>query len=154
MQDNYRNICKIARDVAGRTQERWAELIGVSVESVRQYESGKTMPSDDVVLRMAEVSGDQIICYWHLLNKSRVAASLLPEVKATSLPQAVLQLINRMRLFGERHLADRLMEIAEDGKIDELEAGPFSQIMAELGEIVEAAMTLKFAKGDRDEDFS
>ena len=26
MQDNYRNICKIARTHAGMTQERWAEF--------------------------------------------------------------------------------------------------------------------------------
>lgn len=27
MQDNYRNICKIGRQTAGMTQERWAEAI-------------------------------------------------------------------------------------------------------------------------------
>ena len=154
MQENYRNICKIARTTAGLTQERWAEVIDVSVESVRLYESGKNMPSDDVVLRMAEVSGHRLICYWHLLNKSRVAADLLPEVSDTPLPQAVLQLICRMRRFGEKHLADRLMEIAEDGRVDELEKEQFDQILEELGEIIQAAMTVKFAKGDKDEDFS
>ena len=90
MQDNYRNICKIARETAERTQERFAEMIGVSVEAVRQYEADKIMPSDEVVTRMIEVSGMPVLGYWHLLNKSRVASELLPEVERLPLPQAVI----------------------------------------------------------------
>lgn len=51
------------------TQERFAEALDISVESVRQYESDKIMPSDDVVTRMVEISGQPVIGYWHLLNK-------------------------------------------------------------------------------------
>lgn len=42
------------------TQERFAEALDISVESVRQYESDKIMPSDDVVTRMVEVSGQPV----------------------------------------------------------------------------------------------
>ena len=145
MQDNYRNICKIGRTTAGMTQERWAEALDYSVESVRLCEAGKMMPSDDVVARMVEVSGLQVLGYWHLLNKSRMAAQILPEVESTPLPQAVIQLILRVRDFSEQHT--RLLEIAADGRIDNLERPAFDAIVKELDDVVQAAMQLKYAEG-------
>lgn len=148
MQDNYRNICKIARQTAGLTQERFAEALDISVEAVRQYESEKIMPSDDVVTRMIEISSQPVLGYWHLLNKSRVAADILPEISECSLPQAVIQLICRIRDFGERHRTDDLMDIAADGRIDDTERELFNSIVAELDSVVQAAMTVKYAKGE------
>lgn len=147
MQENYRNICKIGRSAAGMTQERWAEAIDYSVESVRLCEAGKMMPSDDVVLRMIEVAGMPVLGYWHLLNKSRMAAMILPEVESTPLPQAVIQLILRIRDFAERHRTDKLMEIAADGYIDKTEREDFDAIVAELEGVVQAALQLKYAEG-------
>ena len=37
MESDSRNIYKTARRIAGMTQERWAEAIGVCAESVRNY---------------------------------------------------------------------------------------------------------------------
>lgn len=145
MQDNYRNICKIGRTTAGMTQERWAEALDYSVESVRLCEAGKMMPSDDVVARMVEVSGLQVLGYWHLLNKSRMAAQILPEVESTPLPQAVIQLILRVREFSEQHT--KLLEIAADGRIDNLERPAFDAIVKDLDDVVRAAMQLKYAEG-------
>lgn len=152
MQDNYRNICKIARQTAGLTQERFAEALDVSVESIRLYETGKGMPSDEVVTRMIEVAGMPVLGYWHLLNKSRIAADILPEVQECSLPQAVIQLICRMREFGQRHRTDTLMDIAADGKIDDGERPEFDAVVNELGEIVKAAMQLRYAQGGESHD--
>lgn len=147
MQENYRNICKIARQTAGLTQERFAEQLDVSVESIRLYENERGMPSDDVVTRMIEVSGMPVLGYWHLLNKSRIAADILPELQECSLPQAVIQLICRMRDFGNKHRHDTLMDIAADGRIDETERPEFDAIVDELSEIVKAAMQLRYAQG-------
>ena len=93
MDSQSRNIYKNARIAAGLTQERWAEHLGVSADSVRKYESGERMPGDDVVLTMAEVSGQLILPYWHLTRKSRVAAAILP-VAATSLIGSLASVIN------------------------------------------------------------
>lgn len=151
MQYTCTNIYKTARQTAGLTQERWAEVLGISVESVRLYESTRGLPSDEVVARMAEVAVMPVLCYWHLKHKSAVANDILPDVDQVDLPRAVLQLICRMRRFGEKHLTDKLMEIAEDGRVDEFERAQFDQIVEELGEIIQAAMTVKFAKGGQDD---
>ena len=161
MQHNYHNISQTGRRIAGMTQERWAEALDISVESVRLYESGRGMPSDDVATRMAEVSGAPVLGYWHLLNKSRVAADLLPQgdsaldevvlLDTIALPQAVIQLLRRIRDFDSSHRIDRLVDIAEDGRIDQDERPDFEQITRELDGIVQAAMQLKYARGG-DED--
>ena len=88
-----------------------------------------------------------VLGYWHLQNKSRMAAAILPQVESTPLPQAVLQLILRIRDFAERHRTDRLMEIAADGRIDHLERETFDTIVAELDAVVQAVMQLKYAEG-------
>lgn len=149
MQDNYRNICKIGRQTAGMTQERWAEAIDYSVESVRLCESGKQIPGDDVVLRMIEVAGMPVLSYWHMLNKSRMAAEILPEVETVPLPQAVLALICRIRDFAEKHRTDALMNIAADGVIDERERPEFDAIVREPEGVVQAALTLKYSEGGK-----
>ena len=41
-----KNIYQAAREAAGMTQERAAELIGLSVESIRSYETEKRIPAD------------------------------------------------------------------------------------------------------------
>lgn len=146
MHENYRNICRIARQTAGLTQERFAEALDISVESVRQYETEKIMPSDSVVTRMVEVSGQPVIGYWHLLNKSRVAADILPDVQECTLEQAVIKLLCRIRKFAEHNNTVRLMDISEDGIIDDSEREDFDRILAELEEIVQAAMQLRYAK--------
>ena len=65
-----RNIYKTARKVAGLTQERWAEAVGVSVDSIRGYETGAVVPADETVRAMAEISGLSPLAYWHLCNKA------------------------------------------------------------------------------------
>lgn len=44
MPAEYRNIYKTARRAAGMTQEAAAERLGISVESVRAYETGQRIP--------------------------------------------------------------------------------------------------------------
>ena len=74
MEPKPRNIYKTARTVAGLTQERWAEAVGVSVDSIRGYEAGAVIPADETVRAMSEISGLAPLSYWHLCNKSTLAA--------------------------------------------------------------------------------
>ena len=49
------NLYQRARLSTGMSQERAAELLGLSVERLKQYEGGKTVPKDEKVERMVEV---------------------------------------------------------------------------------------------------
>ena len=140
-----RNIYKNARKYAGLTQERWAEAVGVAPCTIRSYESGEVIPADETVKIMAEVSGQPILCYWHLCNKSALAADTLPEVEQLPLPQAVVQLLCAINDFKDYH--GDLLTLAADGKITTAEAAAWENIVARLDAVLRAALQVKVAEG-------
>ena len=127
------------------TQERWAEALGISPEAVRQYETGKILPSDDVALCMAEVAGQPIFCYWHLINKSRLAAAILPDLDEKRLPEAVLDLLVQIQDFQEDGLND-LLRIAADGRVDPDERMRFGRAVGQISNLVGAGLALLYTK--------
>lgn len=145
MQDNCGNIYYNARRTAGLTQERWAEVLGISVESVRLYEGGVNMPSDEIALRMAEVAGQQIICYWHLLRKSKMANRLLPQIEKRPLPEAVIALLVKLRDFSEDGMQE-LLRIAADGRVDPQEREIYNDAIRQLRELLSAGLHVEFAE--------
>ena len=145
MEQQPRNIYKTARKVAGLTQERWAEAVGVSVDSIRGYETGAVVPADETVRAMAEISGLSPLAYWHLCNKSALAADTLPEVEQLPLPQAVLQLLCAMDEF--QRTDDALIALAADGKITTDEEEDWKDITCRLDTVIRAAIQVKVAEG-------
>ena len=145
MEPKPRNIYKTARTVAGLTQERWAEAVGVSVDSIRGYESGNVIPADETVRAMSEISGLAPLSYWHLCNKSTLAAETLPEVERLPLPQAVVQLLCAIGDFDDNHRS--LVKMAADGKISAGEAMEWEGIKKRLDAVIRAAIQVKVAEG-------
>ena len=139
------NIYYNARKTAGMTQARWAEMLGVAEESVRRYEAGTMMPADDIVLRMADLSGLQILGTWHLRLKSAVAADVLPEVQRLPLAQAVVQLLDAIDSFEEKHHARTLISIAADGQVCPEEQEMFDRVVRDLQPLIRAALQIDFA---------
>lgn len=140
------NIYRNARKASGLTQERWAEYLGVSAEAVRQYESGTIMPSEDVLLMMADISGMKILPYWHLSRKSRIAGAILPELEEQKgLPEAVLGLLIGIDDFKSTGLP-QLLRIAADGKVSEDEAQAYREAIGQLMELVRLAYACGYAK--------
>lgn len=149
MEANPRNIYKNARRTAGFTQERWAELIGISPESVRLYESGRGLPSDDVVAKMVEVAGMPVLGYWHLKEKSGMANDMLPDLEVADLPQAVLALLVAVRDISGS--INNLIQIAADGIVDSDEHDIFMGILDDLDDVVRAALAVKYARYGRED---
>ena len=113
---------------------------------MRQYENGTIMPGDDIVLQMAEISGQLILPYRHLVRKSRVAAAILPELDdELGLSETVLSLLIQIDDFRENGLK-QLIRIAADGKISEDEAERYEAAMQQLLRLVSLAMSLSYIK--------
>lgn len=151
MHTEYRNIYKNARRAAGLTQEAAAEQLGVSVESLRAYETGLRIPPIDLVDQMVVCYHNQAVGILHLSAISRMARELLPPVPQMRLPEAALSLINRIYRFADRHRDRELIRIAQDGVIDETEQAAFDEIARELEDIVQAAVALRCAEGGHHE---
>ena len=144
-----KNIYKTARMKAGKTQEAAAEALGISVESIKAYESYSRIPPSHVVDGMCIIYDAIYLAYQH----NRIASGevkVVPEVEVLDLPRAALKLINRVLDFAEKHQDKTLMKIAEDGVIDEAERPVFEEIVADLDELIRAAMEVKISQESRD----
>ena len=128
------NLYQRARLSTGMSQERAAELLGLSPESLKQYEGGKTVPKDETVAKMVEAYS----CPWLALEHAQATDTLgvVPEVTPRPLPMASIALRNRLQDATGR--LDALLRIAEDGVIDEAERPEFDSIVVELRETMAA----------------
>lgn len=143
------NIYKTARRSAGLTQEAAAEQLGISVESVRAYETGQRIPPNDVVEQMVICYNALRLAFQHLHETNVLAAQVIPDIQQRSALEASAKLTNRIYDFADKHSDRRLMRITEDDRIDESERPEFDTIMEELAEIVQAAMELRCCVSDK-----
>ena len=146
MPGEYLNPYQKARKTTCLTQEQAAERLGLSTESLKQYELGKRVPSNAVVWQMVQIYDTSWLALEHLRDTSE-ALGVLPEVTVQSLPTAAIQLINRVLDFADRHRDRQLLRIAEDGVIDDAERPEFDDIVRDLDGIVGAALQVKFTPG-------
>ena len=145
MQDNNRNIYQTARKSAGLTQEAAAERLAVSLTSLRAYEGGERVPAGDVVARMCIVYDTQFLGVQHL-QAFGALLECVQEARPERLETATIKLVRRIMRFAESHRDDRLLEIAEDGVIDDEERPEFLAITAELTDIIKAALALMYTE--------
>lgn len=146
MPQETRNIYKTCRKAAGLTQEAAAERLGISVESLRAYETGQRIPPTEVVELMVIIYDAQHLAYQHLRETNALYSSVVPEIRPRSVLEASAKLTNRIFAFAESHADRRLLRIAEDNVIDNQERPEFNAIMEDLQEIVEAALELRCAR--------
>ena len=134
------------RELARLTQEGAAELLGVSVRSLAAWETGERTPPDIRVADMCDLYGVPVLAIQHLRMNSILAQEALPPVDAVPLPQAVCRLLAAIRKLEEIHAGDSLLQIAADGRVDELERPEFDQLLLELEPIVGAVLELRCAR--------
>lgn len=143
MPEECRNIYKKARRVAGLTQEAAAERLGISVESVRAYETGQRIPPNDVVEDMVVCYDYQRLAFQHLHETNTLAAKVVPQLEERTLLETAIRIYNRLRRLEKGGAVERLLDIAEDGQIDNEERPEFEEILTELRELVRSGMELE-----------
>lgn len=148
MPENFRNIYKIARRAAGYTQEAAAEMMNLSVESLRAYETGRRIPAGDVVLQMVICYNAQRLAVQHLQETNTLFNSVVPRLEDRSMLEVAVRIYNRLRSFQEDNRLDRLLAIAEDGIIDDQERPEFEDIIADLRQIIQSGLELDVFCGD------
>lgn len=147
MFDADTNIYGRCRRARGFTQEYAAELLGVATRTVAAWESGERIPSGVMVARMVDVYQTPVLAVEHLRLNDELARNIIPRIAETPLPQAVCQLISAVRNFSAIEGEDRLLQIAADGRVDEIEKAEYDMLLEALEPIVQAAMTLRITAG-------
>ena len=140
-------IYATCRKVAGMTQERAAELLGVATRTLAAWESGERPVPELRVADMVDLYGTPYLAMQHLRLYSALGPQVLPEVERVPLAQAVCQLLSQIRAIDKARAGGRLLQIAADGRVDEMEATEYELLMAELEPLISAVMAIKYAEG-------
>lgn len=88
----------------------------------------------------------QLLGIQHIRASAEMARSIVPDVQELRLPEAIMELLDRVYGFVDAHRDRELLRIGKDGIIDNDERPTFDSIVEELGQIVEAAMAVRYAK--------
>ena len=136
------NIYQAARESAGFTQEKAAENLDLSVESLRSYEVDRRIPSNKIVAKMVDIYATKYLAYQHL--KATELGEAIPSINITNLPMAVLKVQKEINDFLK--CREDLIEITCDGVIDEDEKKRWDEIMKEMDDVMDAMMSIKFAE--------
>lgn len=144
MSQESRNIYQIPREAAGLTQEKAAELIDISVESIRAYETGRRTPPGRAVIKMIEIYNSPYLALQHLKSSDEVGQCYMPNVELKDLPTAVLRLQKEVNDFLK--CRDEIIDITCDGVISEDEQERWNQVLKEMDDVITAIMSVKFAR--------
>lgn len=125
------------------TQEQAAELLYVSEKTMKAWEQGRRVPDNESVARMAELYGTPWLALEHALETAEPLGVLPEYITLQGLPTAVLALINKATALADGYR--RLMQIAEDGVIDDSERPDFAEISDDIRDVIAAGFQVLYA---------
>ena len=122
------------REDLGLSREKAAELLkGISYERLYNIEHGKTAPTPEDILIMADVYEDPALCNTFCSHQCRIGQKYVPHVEVGELPSITLGIISTLNKLED--MKNRLIEICADVGIDETEQDDFDEIQANLEQL-------------------
>lgn len=148
MKKHFKTIYKIARENAGLTQEKAAELLAVSTRWLAEYESGRAPVPDEIVCKMVEIYDAPWLAYQHLKQSTKIGRKFLPDIEILDVARAVLKFKKEVQDIEK--LDKDMIEIACDGVIDTHEKR-WQEIKKEVSEVISAAIALMLSEVNKKE---
>lgn len=144
------NVYFVARKRAAMYNERLysregaAELLGISVSTLADYELGNTkvVPVDKVVL-MADLYNAPELKTGYCKHECPICSYLPVATEVKGLERITLRLMKRLDCDELNRIKKELVDITEDGIIDETEKPELKKILAFLDEVAESISELK-----------
>ena len=140
-----RKQAAIYNDALG-SMERAAEMLGVSVNTLSNYELGVTVPPVDIIIVMADLYRAPQLKTMYCKNESLIGRCMPVAVEAGSIDNIVIRIIKQFKESRIEGLKDKLIGIAEDGKVSEEEEKELNEICQELDEMVKTVWELKLVQ--------
>lgn len=127
------------------SREGAAELLGVSVSSLADYELGNTkvIPVDKIVL-MADLYNAPELKAWYCTSECPIGKSFpMPSSELSTVERTTLNLLKQLRQGDVEKVREKLIEITADGIISEDERADLADILAYLDKLIKAAGELR-----------
>ncbi|MCR4691628.1 MAG: helix-turn-helix transcriptional regulator [Lachnospiraceae bacterium] len=155
-----KSVYQITREELGLTREKASELMEyISPERIEKIENEKVRILPDDILAMAKCYKAPHLCNYYCSHDCSIGQKYVQPVEMKTLSQIAVETLN-----GLHHLEsekNRLLEIVEDGKINDYERDDFIRIKNRLDKLALSISSLqlwldeKIAEGQlREEDFS
>ncbi len=139
-------FCRCRKEAAKKnpklnSREGAAELLGLSVSSLADYELGNTkvVPVDKVAL-MAELYSAPELCNYYCKQVCPIG-EYVPTADVNNIERITLRAL--LAFQNVEQLQADLLEISADGKIDENEKEQLKGIIKQLNEVADVAQSLK-----------
>ena len=128
-----KSIYQLYREEAGLTRAQASEALSFITESrIERIEYG-ALPQPEEVVQMALVYKKPELCNYYCSHECRIGQEYVPEVKVSSLPQIVLEMLAALNVLDRNK--ERLIEISADGVITDSEMPDFMSIRDKLDEM-------------------
>lgn len=139
----YVNIFQKYRNIAGLTQEKSAELIGVSVSSIQKWESGECEPNKKNVKAMSIFYNAPFLpTEWVMTDE--IYTMILPPVNHLPLTDTAMRFLKE---YNDVHpLISELISITCNGRIASDQEERYNAIIKEIDELAGAALSFRYAK--------
>ncbi len=127
------------------SREGAAELLGVSVSSLADYELGNTkvIPVDKIVL-MADLYNAPELKAWYCSSECPIGRSFpMPSSDLSTVERTTLNLLRQLRQDDVEQVREKLIDITADGVISEDERVDLADILAYLDKLIKAAGELR-----------
>ena len=137
-----KTIWQITREELGLTREKAGELIpGFSPERIEKIENGRTQIQPEDTLLLAEYYKAPALVNYYCCNECPIGESHAVRAESKELTQIAVETLNAVNQMSR--IKDRLLEIAEDGKVctDELE--DFMKIKTVLDKLAQSVSNLQ-----------
>lgn len=122
------------REQLGLSREKAAQMLdGISYERLYNIEHGKTTPTPEDILIMADAYEDPALCNTFCSHQCRIGQKYVPHVEVGELPSFTLGIVATLNKLDD--MKNRLIEICADGGIDESEQEDFAEIQENLEQL-------------------
>ena len=137
-----KTIWQITREELGLTREKAGELIpGFSPERIEKIENGRTQIQPEDALLLAEYYKAPALVNYYCCTECPIGESHAVRTESKELTQIAVETTNAVNQMSR--IKDRLLEIAEDGKVCNDELEDFMKIKTVLDKLSQSVSNLQ-----------
>lgn len=137
-----KSIWQITREELELTREKAGELIpGFSPERIEKIENGRTQIQPEDALLLAEYYRAPALLNYYCCNECPIGEVHAVRTESKELAQIAVETLNAVNRMNR--CKDRLLEIAEDGRVRTDEYEDFMEIKAALDRIAQSVSNLQ-----------
>ena len=137
-----KTIWQITREELGLTREKAGELIpGFSPERIEKIENGRTQIQPEDALLLAEYYKAPALVNYYCCNECPIGESHAVRAESKELTQIAVETLTAVNQMSR--IKDRLLEIAEDGKVCNDELEDFMKIKSVLDKLSQSVSNLQ-----------